>query len=376
MRIVTVRGRHEGERHLRQFPPAEKAGVDPIDHRFAILFREKRRPAADRDAVARLHVQRVADRKAQPEQALAQLLAHSRRARDRAHPFAAELEQFGFSYAEELGEGRKRRIGLDAAMMTAAAARPVGIENHMAELDRLRGIGLQRIVHPGAGNALADEDEEMCAAEGIVLRAAAVKRGVCDHRVGELDRHAGEHSAEHVADAFDVARNDRIARGAQAAEAGNGDADLRETDAAAARPVAQQGEGFAEHPADGLDGRLLQQRNTLGVVHFARHAANAHAEPLAGQLKGCERHGAIERHEACRTADIGGRAPHFLDQAFGFQIKQDARQARLGQAHGLGQRRPERAAGLEQVSQNGSARLPPTSRLLRHFHPCRHSYLV
>ena len=38
--------------------------------------------------------------------------------------------------------------------------------------------------------------------------------------------------------------------------------------------------------------------------------------------------------------------------------------------------RPKRAARLKQMSQNGSARLPPTSRLLRHFHPCRHSYLV
>src|SRR4051794_20248292 len=67
LRIVAVRRRHESERHLRVFAAAQQAGVDPLDERVAIVLGEKRRPAADRDALAGLHVQRIADRKAKPE---------------------------------------------------------------------------------------------------------------------------------------------------------------------------------------------------------------------------------------------------------------------------------------------------------------------
>ncbi|MGY4453654.1 hypothetical protein ACVWZR_008314 [Bradyrhizobium sp. i1.3.1] len=76
-------------------------------------------------------------------------------------------------------------------------------------------------------------------AERVVFRAATMKNGVRDHRIGEDDRDVRKQLAEHAADAFDIAGNDRIAELAQAAEAGNGDADLRKRDAAAARPVAQ-----------------------------------------------------------------------------------------------------------------------------------------
>src|SRR3954468_14320181 len=78
-RIVAIRRRYESERHLRVLAAAQQAGVDPLDERAAIVLLEERRPAADRDALARLHVQRVADRKAEPEQPPAQFLPHTRR---------------------------------------------------------------------------------------------------------------------------------------------------------------------------------------------------------------------------------------------------------------------------------------------------------
>src|SRR5258708_38213546 len=99
--------------------------------------------------------------------------------------------------------------------MTAAAKRSVGREYHVAELDRLERVVLDRIIHPGARNALADKDEQMRVAEGIIFRAAAMKGGVRHDRIGELDRHVGEHLADHVADTFDVTGNDRIAELAQ-----------------------------------------------------------------------------------------------------------------------------------------------------------------
>ena len=83
-------------------------------------------------------------------------------------------------------------------MMAAAATRPVGSEHHVAEFDRLQRIVLDRIIHPGARDALADEDEQMRAAERIIFRAATVKHGVRHDRIGELDRHAGKHLAEHA----------------------------------------------------------------------------------------------------------------------------------------------------------------------------------
>ena len=75
-------------------------------------------------------------------------------------------------------------------------------------------------------------------------------------------------------------------------------ADLCEPDAAPPRPVAQQGQRFAKHPADGFDGRLFRQRHALGVMQLARQAANADAEPLAGQLEGRKRAepGRVSRH--------------------------------------------------------------------------------
>src|SRR6266567_1399312 len=111
-------------------------------------------------------------------------------------------------------------------------------------------------------------------------------------------------SEYHVADTFDVTGNDRVAELAQAAQAWNGNADLREPDAAASRPVAQQCQCRAKHPADGFDGQLCWQRQALGVMQFARQAADADAEPLTGQLNGCERHRAVERHETRWAADV------------------------------------------------------------------------
>ena len=64
--------------------------------------------------------------------------------------------------------------------MTTAANWSVGSEHHVAELDRLESIVLDRIIHPGARDALTDKDEEMRPAEWIVLRAATVKNGVRD----------------------------------------------------------------------------------------------------------------------------------------------------------------------------------------------------
>ena len=79
IRIIAARRRHESERHLGEFAPAQQAGIDPVDQSLAIVVREKRRPAADDHARTRLHVQRIADRKAEPEQPAPQLLAHARR---------------------------------------------------------------------------------------------------------------------------------------------------------------------------------------------------------------------------------------------------------------------------------------------------------
>src|SRR5437868_6262498 len=81
----------------------------------------------------------------------------ARRERHRGHPLAAELKQLGFRDAKKLGQSGKRRISLDAAMMTAAANWSVGSEHHVAELDRLEDIVLDRVIHPGARDALTDE---------------------------------------------------------------------------------------------------------------------------------------------------------------------------------------------------------------------------
>jgi methyl acetate hydrolase len=64
-------------------------------------------------------------------------------------------------------------------------------------------------------------------------------------------------------------------------------------------------------------------------IDFVGKPADAHAQPLAGQLDGRERHGVIERYQTGRATHIRRRPPHFLDQALGLQVKQDARQARL-----------------------------------------------
>src|SRR5947209_4937771 len=138
--------------------------------------------------------------------------------------------------------------------MSAAAARAISAEDHVAELDRVEHVVLDRVIHPGARDALADEDEQMRIAEWIVFRAATMKGGVGHHRIGESDRHACEQFAEHVADTSDVAWNDWISELAEAAEAWNGNADLCEPDAAPPRPVVQQCQRFAKHPADGFDG--------------------------------------------------------------------------------------------------------------------------
>ena len=95
--------------------------------------------------------------------------------------------------------------------MSAAATRPTLAEHHVAEFNGLQVIRRDRVVHPGAGNALAEEDEQMRAAERIVFHAVAVKHGVRHHRIGELDRHAREHLVEHGLNARDVAGNDGIA---------------------------------------------------------------------------------------------------------------------------------------------------------------------
>src|SRR5436309_15281662 len=110
-------------------------------------------------------------------------------------------------------------------MMSAAATRSVRPEHHVPELDRLQRVILDRIIHPGAGNALANKDEQMRTAEWISFRAAAVKRGMRYHRVGELDRHAGKRRADHVAGTIDVKGNDRVAELTQSAKSRHGDAD-------------------------------------------------------------------------------------------------------------------------------------------------------
>ena len=146
-------------------------------------------------------------------------------------------------------------------------------------------IGLDRIVHPGAGDALADEDEQMRAGKRIVLGAAAMEHGMRHHRIGELDRHARKHLAEHAANERDVAGNDRIDELAQAAKAGDRNADLREPDPAPPRPVAQQLQRIVKHPADGFDRRRFRQRQAFGVMQFARKPADADARTRAGQLE-------------------------------------------------------------------------------------------
>jgi len=228
----------------------------------------------------------------------------------------------------------------------------------------------------GARNALADKDEQMRPGKRIILRATAMKRCMRHDRIGELDRHARKHLAKHAPNEPDVTGNDRIVEFAQPAKAGDRNADLREPDPASPCPVPKQLQRIVKHPVDGFDGWRFRQRQTFGIMQFARETADAYAQPLTGQLNGGQRHSVIERHQTCRATDVRRRSPHFLDQALRLQIKQDARQARLGQAHRLGQRRPKHAARPEQMPQNGRTRLPPTSRLLRHFHPCRHSYLV
>src|SRR5947209_13440712 len=151
-------------------------------------------------------------------------------------------------------------------MMSAAATRSIRPEHHVAELDRLQRVILDRVIHPGAGNALANKDEQMRGAEWIGFRAAAVKRGMRYHRVGEVDRHAGKHLADHLAGTIDVEGNDGVAELAQPAKARNRDADLREPDAPPPRRVAQQCQRFAKHPADGLDGWFGRQRYARGVT--------------------------------------------------------------------------------------------------------------
>ncbi len=261
-------------------------------------------------------------------------------------------------------------------MMAAAAAQTALCEYHVAEFDRQQGIGLDRIVHPDARHALADKDEQMRPGKRIIFGAAAMEHGMRHHRIGELDRHARKRRAEHAANEPDVTGNDRIDEFAQAAKARDRNADLRKPDPAPPRPVPQQLQRIVKHPADGFDRRRFRQRQTFGILQFVGEPADADAQPRAGQLECRKPHRVVERYQSGRATEIRRRPPHLLDQAFGLEIKQDARQARLGQAHRLGQRRPKHAARLEQMPQNGRTRLPPASRLLRHFHPCRHSYLV
>jgi hypothetical protein len=177
--------------------------------------------------------------------------------------------------------------------------------------------------------------------------------------IGELNRHARKHLAKHAANQPDVTGNDRIVEFARPAKAGNRNADLREPDPASPCPVLKQLQRIVKHPADGFDGWRFRQRQTFGIMQFARKPADAYAQPLTGQLDRRQRHRLIERHQTCRATDVRRRPPHFLDQALRLQIKQDARQARLGQPHRLGQRRPKHAARLEQMPQNGRTRLPP-----------------
>ena len=216
----------------------------------------------------------------------------------------------------------------------------------------------------------------MRSGQRIILGAAALKHRMRDDRIGELDRRARKHLAEHAANQPDVTGNDRIVEFARPAKAGDRNADLREPNPSPPYPVLKQLQRVAKHPADRRDGWRFRQRQTLGAMHFAREPADADAQPLTGELKSRQRHGFVERYQTGRATEVRRWPPHFLDQALRLQIKQNARQARLGQAHRLGQGRPKHAARLKQMPQNGRTRLPPTPRLLRHFRPCRHSYLV
>jgi hypothetical protein len=94
--------------------------------------------------------------------------------------------------------------------MAAAAPRTSLAEHHVAEFDRQQGIGLDRVFHPRTGNALADKDEQMRPGKRIILRATAVKRCMRHDRIGEFNRHARKHLAEHAACQPDVTGNDRI----------------------------------------------------------------------------------------------------------------------------------------------------------------------
>ena len=60
-------------------------------------------------------------------------------------------------------------------MMAAAATRTALAEHHVAEFDRQQGIGFDRVVHPGARNALANKDEQMRSGKRIIFRAVAMK---------------------------------------------------------------------------------------------------------------------------------------------------------------------------------------------------------
>src|SRR4030095_745417 len=101
----------------------------------------------------------------------------------RIDPCGSELQQSPLANADKFGQRRNRRVGLDAAMMAAAATRTALAEHHMAELDRQKSSGIDRAVHPGAGDALADKDEQMRPGERIIFAAAAMKDGMRHHRI-------------------------------------------------------------------------------------------------------------------------------------------------------------------------------------------------
>ena len=170
-------------------------------------------------------------------------------------------------------------------MMAAAASRTALAEHHVAEFDRQQGIGFDRRRPSRRRHALADEHEQMRSGQRIAFGAAALKHRMRHDRIGELDRHARKHLAKHAANQPDVTGNDRIVEFARPAKAGDRNADLREPNPSPPRPVLKQLQRVVKHPADGRDGWRFRQRQTLGVMQFARKPADADAQPLTGQLK-------------------------------------------------------------------------------------------
>src|SRR6185369_621730 len=96
--------------------------------------------------------------------------------------------------------------------------RTILCQYHVTELDRRQSVNVDQAIHPGPGNAVADEDKQMRAVKRIVFRMAAMESPMRHHRVGELGRYARKNVVEHAANLPRVAGHDETGTLAQSAK--------------------------------------------------------------------------------------------------------------------------------------------------------------